>query len=385
MRNASLKPSRRSFTEGIRMVVKIVMPRLSLTMKTGSVVRWYKQEGEEVRKGEPIVEVLTEKVTYDIEAPESGILRKIYAKEGDEVPVNGLLAVITKPDEPLPEIEVETEKPKVEIRKRIPASPAAKRLAREYGIDLSQIAGTGPGGRIIEADVRRYIEEKLEYKPKIREVIPLTGVRKISAERVARSAREAPHCTLCMEVDMTEASKFKESLRVSFTDIIVKAVAYALKEHRIMNSTLEGDKIKVFDEINIGVATATPQGLVVPVVKNADKKSLSELSAEIKALVNKAREGKLEHSDVSGGTFTVTNLGMYGVEAFTPIINPPEAAILGVGKIIQKPVVEENQIKIKPMMTLSLSFDHRIVDGAPAAQFLAKIKEILENPSILKD
>ena len=184
---------------------------------------------------------------------------------------------------------------------------------------------------------------------------------------------------------MSEASKFKESLGVSFTDIIVKAVAYALKEHRIMNSTLEGDKIKVFDEINIGVATATPQGLVVPVVKNADKKSLSELSAEIKALVNKAREGKLEHSDVSGGTFTITNLGMYGVEAFTPIINPPEAAILGVGKIIQKPVVEENQVKIKPMMTLSLSFDHRIVDGAPAAQFLAKIKEILENPSILKD
>jgi len=330
------------------MAVKIVMPRLSLTMKTGSVVRWYKREGEEVRKGEP-------------------------------------MAVITKPDEPLPEIKVEREKPKVEIRKRILASPVAKRLAREYGIDLSQIAGTGPGGRIIEADVRRYIEEKLEYKPKIREVISLTGVRKISAERVAKSAREAPHCTLCMEVNMTEASKFKESLGVSFTDIIVKAVAYALKEHRIMNSTLEGDKIKVFDEINIGVATVTPQGLVVPVVKNADKKSLSELSAEIKALVKKAREGKLEHSDVSGGTFTITNLGMYGVEAFIPIINPPEAAILGVGKIIQKPVVEENQIKIKPMMTLSLSFDHRIVDGAPAAQFLAKIKEILENPSILKD
>ena len=367
------------------MAVKIVMPRLSLTMKTGSVVRWYKREGEEVRKGEPIVEVLTEKVTYDIEAPESGILRKIYAKEGDEVPVNGLLAIITGPDEPLPEIEVKTEKPKVEIKERILASPAAKRLAREYGIDLSQISGTGPGRRIIEADVRQYIEEKLEYKPKIREIIPLTGVRKISAERVAKSAKETPHCTLCMEADMTEASKLKESLGVSFTDIIVKAVAYALKEHKIMNSTLERDKIKVFEEINIGVATATPQGLVVPIVKNADKKSLSELSAEIKALVKKAREGKLEHSDVSGGTFTITNLGMYGVEMFTPIINPPEAAILGVGKIVQKPVAEENQVKIKPMMMLSLSFDHRIVDGAPAGQFLAKIKEILENPSILKD
>lgn len=367
------------------MAVKVVMPRLSLTMKTGSVVRWYKREGEEVKKGEPIVEVLTEKVTYDIEAPESGILRKIFAKEGDEVPVNGLLAIITKPDEPLPEIEVEEEKPKVKVRERVPASPAAKRLAREHGIDLSQITGTGPGGRIIEADVKRYIEEKLGYKPKIREVIRLTGVRKISAERVARSTREAPHCTLCMEVDMSEASKLKESLGVSYTDIIVKAVAAALKEHRIMNSTLEKDEIKVFEEINIGVATDTPQGLVVPVVKNVDKKSLSEISAEIRDLAEKARKGKLQRSDVSGGTFTVTNLGMYGVEAFTPIINPPEAAILGVGKIIEKPVAEGRQIKIKPIMTLSLTFDHRIVDGAPAAQFLAKIKEILENPSILKD
>ncbi|RLI22643.1 2-oxo acid dehydrogenase subunit E2 [Candidatus Bathyarchaeota archaeon] len=365
------------------MAVKIVMPRLSLTMKTGSVVRWYKGEGDKVEKGEPIVEVLTEKVTYDIEAPESGILRKIYAKEGDEVPVNGLLAIITKPDEPLPEIEVEKEKPKVGVKKRVLASPAAKRLAREHGIDLTQIVGTGPEGRIIEADVRRYIEEKLKYKPKVREVIPLTGIKKVSAERVARSTREAPHCTLCMEVDMTQTARLKETLDVSYTDIIVKAVAHALKEHRILNSTLEGDKIKVFEEINIGVATATPQGLVVPVVKNADKKSLSEISAEIKALAKKAREGKLEQNDVLGGTFTVTNLGMYGVEFFTPIINPPEAAILGVGKIVQKPVVEENEVKVKPMMMLSLSFDHRIVDGAPAAQFLARIKEILENPSVL--
>lgn len=362
------------------MAVKVVMPRLSLTMKTGSVVQWYKREGEKVEKGEPIVEVLTEKVTYDIEAPASGILRKIYAKEGEEVPVNGLLAIITAPDEPLPEIE---EKPRVAVKERVLASPAAKRLAREYGIDLSQITGTGPEGRIVEADVRRYIEEKMEYKPKISEIVPLTGIRKISAERVAKSVREAPHCTLCMEVNMAEASKLKDRLGISYTDIIVKAVALALKEHKMLNSTLEGDKLKVFDEINIGIATATPQGLVVPVVKNADRKSLSEISAEIKTLAKKAREGKIEKNEVSGGTFTVTNLGMYGVEFFTPIINPPEAAILGVGKIINKPVVEGNEVKIRPMMMLSLSFDHRIVDGAPAAQFLSRIKEILENPSIM--
>ena len=165
------------------MAVKIVMPKLSLTMKSGEVVQWYKKEGDKVEKGEPIVEVLTEKVTYDIEAPTSGVLRKIFAKEGEEVPVNGLLAIITMPDEPLPEIE--EEKVKDVVKERILASPAAKRLAREYGIDLSQIVGTGPQGRIVEADVRRYIEEKMEYKPKVREVIPLVGIRKVSAERVA--------------------------------------------------------------------------------------------------------------------------------------------------------------------------------------------------------
>jgi pyruvate dehydrogenase E2 component (dihydrolipoamide acetyltransferase) len=371
-----------------KMAVKIVMPRLSLTMKTGTVTHWYKKEGEKVEKGEPIVEVLSEKVTYDVEAPVSGILRKIFAEEGEEVPVNGLLAIVTMPDEPLPEIEerieVIEEKPEKVTRERILASPAAKRLAREYGIDLSQIVGTGPEGRIVEADVKRYIEEKLEYIPKVHEVIQLTGIRKVSAERVALSAKNVPHCTLSMEVDMSQASKLKESLEISYTDIIVKAVALALKEHRIMNSTLEGDKIKVFEDINIGVATATPQGLVVPVVKKADEKSLAEISSEIKRLTEKAREGKLEKQDVSGVTFTVTNLGMYGVEVFTPIINPPEAAILGVGKIVKKPVAEEDEVKIKPMMTLSLSFDHRIVDGAPAAEFLWKIKETLENPAVLQ-
>ncbi len=364
------------------MAVKIVMPKLSLTMKSGAVIKWYKKEGDKVEKGEPIVEVLTEKVTYDIEAPASGVLRKIFAKEGEEVPVNGLLAIITMPDEPLPEIE--EEKVKEVVKERILASPAAKRLAREYGIDLSQIVGTGPQGRIVEADVRRYIEEKMEYKPKVREVIPLVGIRKVSAERVALSIKNAPHCTLGMEVDMSEASKLKESFEVSYTDIIVKAVALALKEHRMLNSTLKDGEIKVFEDINIGVAIATPQGLVVPVVKNADKKSLSEISSEIKTLTQKAREGKLEKEDFSGGTFTVTNLGMYGVEFFTPIINPPEAAILGVGKITKKPVADGEEVKIKPMMTLSLSFDHRIVDGAPAAEFLQKIKEILENPTLLQ-
>ena len=364
------------------------MPKLSLTMKTGTVVRWYKREGETVEKGEPIVEVLSEKVTCDVEAPASGVLRKIVAKEGEEIPVNGILAVITMPDEPLPEIEeiekavsVEFKKP---VEKRILASPAAKRLAREYGIDLSQVVGSGPEGRIVEADVRRFIEEKVGYAPKVRETIPLVGIRKMTAEKVSLSKKTAPHCTITMKVDMDEATKLKEKLGVSYTEIIVKAVALALKEHPIMNSSLKNDKIEVYEDINIGVAVATEEGLVVPVVKNADRKNLNQLSSEIKMLVEKARTGKLEKGDVSGGTFTITNLGMYEVEAFTPIINPPETAILGVGKIEEIPIVVNGEVKIRPVTVLSLSFDHRVIDGAPAAEFLGKIKEFLEKPNHLE-
>ncbi|MEM3011412.1 MAG: dihydrolipoamide acetyltransferase family protein [Candidatus Bathyarchaeia archaeon] len=366
------------------------MPRLSLTMKEGTVVQWFKKEGESVEKGEPLVEVMSEKVTYDIEAPSSGVLRKILAAEGAEVPIDAAIAIITAPEEELPELE-ETKKgvlavPVEEIQVsrektgRFLASPAAKRLAKEYGVDLAQVVGTGPEGRIVERDVERFIREKLRLAPKVKEIIPLTGIRKTVAERVSLSFRTAPHSTITMEVDMTEASKLREKTQFSYTEILVKAVAEALKKHPMINSTLEEDKIKVFEDINIGIAVATEKGLVVPVVRNADKKSLPEIASEIKELVEKAREGKLTKEDVSGGTFTITNLGMFGVDVFTPIINPSETAILGVGRIIEKPVVVGGEIKIKPMMTLSLSYDHRVIDGAPAAQFLKTIKETLEKP-----
>jgi len=379
------------------LVIRVVMPRLSLTMKEGTVVQWFKREGETVQKGEPLVEVLSEKVTYDVEAPVSGVLRKIFASEGVDVPVAETIGIITALDEELPEIEAIARLPieAVEeavavpergviekVKKGIIASPAAKRLARDYGIDLANVKGTGKEGRIVEEDVRRFMEE-VKWIPRVREAIPLTGMRKTVAERVSLSARTAPHSTIIMEVDMANAMRLPEKVLASYTDMLVNAVAKALLEHPIMNSTLEGEQIKVFQDINIGVAIATERGLVVPVIRSADKKSLKEIALIMKELVERARQGKIAREEVTGGTFTITNLGMFGVETFTPIINPPETAILGVGRIVEKPVVIGKEIVIRPMMHLSLSFDHRVVDGAPAAQFLQKVKQILENSDLM--
>jgi len=347
-------------------------------MSEGTVVQWFKREGEKVEKGEPVVEVLSDKVTYEVEAPASGIIRKITAEEGVDVPVAETLAIITAPNEELPEVEAIAETPVEKVERRVLASPAAKRVAKEHGVNLAQVKGTGPEGRIVKEDVRRLIEET-KVARKIRQVIPLAGIHKTAAERVSLSAKTAPHSTITMEVDVTNAKKLREKFQVSYTDILVKAVAKALTEHFIMNSTLEKDLIKIFEDVNVGVAVATTAGLVVPVIHNADRKSLKEVSSALKELVEKAREGKLTREKLSGGTFTVTNLGMFGVDVFTPIINPPETAILGVGRVVEKPVVVGKEIVVKPVMQLSLSFDHRVVDGTPAAQFLQKVKEIIES------
>ncbi len=366
------------------MVTKIVMPRLSLTMKEGTVGKWYKKEGDNVEKGEPIAEVVSEKATYDLEAPASGILRKIFVEEGVDAAVNAVLAVITAPDETFSEKEILAEEvPKAvqEVGEKVLASPAAKRLAREFGIDLSLIAGSGPEGRIVEEDVRRFVEESSRTLPRVKEVIPLTGFRKTSAERVSASFKTAPHSTITMEVDVSKAAELHEKLQVSYTAVLVKAAAKALTEHSIINSTFEGKQIKIFEDVNVGVAVATEYGLVVPVIHSADRKSSKEIDDAIKDLTEKAKQGKLAREEVTGGTFTITNLGMYGVDFFTPIINLSEAAILGVGKITEKPVVIDGKIEVKPMMMLSLSYDHRVVDGAPAAEFLRKVKEEIEKTS----
>jgi pyruvate dehydrogenase E2 component (dihydrolipoamide acetyltransferase) len=363
------------------MVTKVVMPRLSLTMKEGTVGKWYKKEGESVEKGEPMVEVVSEKATYDLEAPASGILRKILVLEGVDVPVNAVIAIVTASDEQYSEAEILAEAPQTvesESEKRVLASPAAKRLAREKGIDLSSVKGSGPEGRIVEEDVERLIEEKTRTLPKVKQVFPLSGFRKTSAERLSMSFKTAPHSTVMMEIDVSKAGELHEKTQASYTAIIVKVVAKALTELPMINSTLEGNQMKVFEDVNVGVAVATENGLVVPVIHNADRKSLNDIDGAIKEFTEKARQGKLSREELTGGTFTITNLGMYGVDFFTPIINPPEAAILGVGRIVEKPIVANGKIEIKPMSTLSLSYDHRIIDGAPAGQFLRNIKEKIE-------
>ncbi len=378
------------------MVTRIVMPRLSLTMKTGSVVQWFKKEGEKVEKGEPVVEVLSEKVTYDVEAPASGILRRVLAEEGMDLQVDATLALIAAPDEELPETEIEVEaeaealvegleeaavrdetKPTV-ISERVLASPAAKRLAREHGVDLAQLQGTGVEGRIVEEDVKRFVEEKKGLALRVREEIPLVGIRKTTAERVSSSFRTAPHSFIIMDANMTNAVKLRQKAKASYTAILLYAVARALREHPTVNSMLVEEKIRVYEDINLGVAVSTEKGLIVPVIRNVDKKQLTEVSSELEELVRRAREGKLSKEELAGGTFTVTNLGMYDVDVFLPIINPPEAAILAAGRIAKKPVVVGEGVNVELVMTLTLAYDHRIIDGAPASLFLRKIKEIIE-------
>jgi len=363
------------------------MPRLSLTMKEGTVGKWYRKEGDTVEKGEPIAEIVSEKATYDLESPASGIVRKILVEEGIDAPVNAVLAVITLPNETFSEAEIQTEvvqTVEVESEEQVLASPAAKRLAREHGIDLSSVRGSGPEGRILEDDVAGLIEAKRGALPKAKEIITLSGFRKTSAERLSESFKTAPHSTVVMEVDFSNAAKLHEKLQVSYTTVVVKAVAKALTEIPIINSTLEGDRIRIFEDVNVGLAVATENGLVVPVIRNADRKTLKEIDTTAAELTERAKQAKLSREEVTGGTFTITNLGMYGVDFFIPIINPPEAAILAVGRIVERPVSLNGQVVVKPIVKLSLAHDHRIIDGAPAAQFLQRIKEEIEEASGLE-
>jgi pyruvate dehydrogenase E2 component (dihydrolipoamide acetyltransferase) len=363
------------------MATNVVMPKLSLTMKTGTVGKWYKKEGDSVEKGEPLVEVFSEKATYDLEAPASGILRKIIAEEGVDVPVNATLGIISSADETVPKTETPEEacvNTSSEAEKKVPASPAAKRLAREHGIDLSAVKGSGPEGRISEEDVERFMQQASGAAPRIKQSVQLTGFRKTSADRLSLSFKTAPHSTIFMDVDFSSAKSLHEKTQLSYTAILVRAVAKALAEHPWINSTLQGDQIRVFEDINVGVATATENGLVVPVIRNADRRSLNEIEAVLRELTEKARQGRLSKEEVSCGTFTITNLGMYGVDFFTPIINPPEAAILGVGRIADKLMMVNGNVELVPVVTLSLSYDHRIVDGAPAGKFLQNVKKKVE-------
>ncbi len=448
------------------MATPITLPRLSPGMNEAAVARWLKKSGDTVKRGEPLYEVETEKVATEVTAPADGVL-EIVVPEGRTVAIGTLLGRLTGPDaeqaeappaaegpvvvqtpalEPEQPASAQTETsvgaavaepvlgvaaPSEPEERRIVASPLARRIAREMGVALEGLKGSGPGGRIIEKDVLAAAQARgvapREPEPAVAAVPapaatapptpapvpaptppphpspvgrgdegvsrPFSGMRKTIADRMLQSQNTNATVTLTLEVDMQEATNLRQQLvgeweqregvRITFTDVIVKAVAKALTEHRRLNASLEGDRIVEHARIHVGVAVSLDDGLIVPVVRDADKKSILEIGRETKQLGEKARSGRLTIEEVTGGTFSVTNLGQAGVDAFTPIINPPQCAILGVGKIAPKPVARDGQVVVRPQMWLSLTFDHRLVDGHPAALFLARVKEILEKPYLL--
>lgn len=389
------------------MATTINMPKMGLSMKTGTVVKWLKNEGDAVKKGEPVAEVMTEKITNTVEAPADGILLKIVAEKKAKLPINGLMGIIGEPGEDISALLAQAGAPAaapaaakpggsavtvpVTDGVRVKISPAARKLAEENGIDYTRITGTGPEGRIIREDVERAIAEGVgggDDRPTL-EVLPYEGMRRAVGENMLNSWTVAPKVTHHTSVDLSRLLALRKDInngvkdrdKVSITDLLVKAVAKALVLKPKINVTLDGEEIKVLKDINIGVAVALSDGLVVPVVRNADQKNLYQVSKEIKDLAKRARKNKLEPDEMTGGSFTITNIGAYGsVDWFTPIINQPESAILGVGRTVERPVVVDGQIAIRPLMGLSLSFDHRVIDGAPAAEFLGVLIDLIENP-----
>ena len=410
------------------MLKEIIMPQMGATMTTGTVVAWLKNEGDRVEKGEPVLEIETDKVAIEVEALDSGILKKMVAGPGAEVPVTHVIGYIGDEDDEVPSeliakgaestdapISEATARPQREMglakgkeEDRTTGTPVARKLASENGIDLRFVQGTGPEGRITKKDVLKAIEEKRRAPqdeasettasqtpgpPRVAKVIPLTGLRKTIAKRLAESFRDTPHIVITMVADMTQAQNTRDSLltlvekqygvRLSYTDLVVKASALALKEYPALNSSLVGEEIRVYQDVNIGLAVAIPTGLIVPTIFRADRLSLPEIAVNRKELVTKAQEESLSLDEVTGGTFTLSNLGMYGVESFSAVINPPQAAILATGAVGERAVVRDGQIAIRPQLTLSLSADHRVVDGVQSAQFLARVRGLLENPSLM--
>ncbi len=390
------------------MATDVIMPALGVAQETGTLINWLKAEGQSVTKGEPLMEVETDKATVEIEAPASGILTKVTAAPGDEIPVGNKIALILAPGEnvetvpPRHPITVHTEAAPTSPRtksapppqtqaprsSKIPASPAARRIAREKGVDLSTLRGTGPAGAVLAQDVvgSPASEARAAGGPaKIKETVQLTPMRRIVGERMAKSKQSAPHFYLSMDTDMTEImlrrNKSKQSGEAtvpSINDYILSATARALNQYPSLNAAFTDKGVEVYAEVNLGVAVALEDGLVVPVIRNADRLSLIELAKKSRELAEKAQKKKLFPLDYEGGTFTVSNLGMFGVDNFVGIINPPQCAILAVGQVAPRVIAHGEGIAVRPMMTMSLSADHRVVDGALAARFLQEVKRQLE-------
>ena len=409
----------------------IRMPKMSDTMEEGVIAGWLKKVGDEVKSGDILAEVETDKATMELESYDDGVLLHIGVKNGDSVPVNGVIAIIGDKGEDVDDIlknlnsttneekvedipeekteikseetkETKSEETVIEKRndndrKRIKVSPLAKKLASDKGVNLSEVSGSGDGGRIVKSDIENFsnsidsIDQKTVELPKIYskesfEEIPVTQMRKTISKRLSESKFSSPHFYLTMEIDMENCingrKKINESSerKISFNDIILKAVAVSLRKHPMVNSSLLDDKIRLNHHIHIGVAVAVDDGLLVPVIRFADNKSLSHISMEVKDLATKAKQKKLQPSDWEGNTFTISNLGMFGIDEFTAIINPNDSCILAIGGIKNTPVIKNGEIVPGNIMKVTLSCDHRIVDGATGSAFLNTVKELIEDP-----
>ena len=427
------------------MASPVTMPKLGLTMNTGIVSQWKKKEGEPVRKGDILMVVATDKLTFDVESPAEGVLLKVLVPEGKDVPIGEVLAYIGAAGETVadaasgapvtaPAAEEKKAAAPSEVRSaptgEIRATPLARKTAREAGIDLALVAGSGPSGRIVRKDVDaaaasggsavkaspvaakmaaelgvdmgsmrkdgRVMKDdvlRAAAVPEAEDVrIPLTPMRKVIAERMSLSNATVPSVTYTLEADFSALVAFrnkvkdeasKKGVKISYNHILMKICAAALKEIPLANASFDGDSLIMHGNVNIGLAVSVEGGLLVPNVKAVQSKSLLRIAEETELLVGQARGGSLALDAMQGGTFTITNLGMFGMQSFTPIVNPPEACILGVNAIVEKPVVVNGEIVVRPMSALCLVADHRILDGAEAARFLARIKELVENPWLL--
>ncbi len=401
------------------MAHQVLMPKWGLTMKTGKIARWLVAEGESVEAGQALLEVETDKITNTVEAPAGGVLFQIVVPEGEVVPVQTVIAIIAEAGETPERIpagtapaaggasaEVPAAAPAAKAAKSGPARimPAARRLAKELGVSLEAVTGTGPDGAITEKDVRAASQAskaapapketapaaEAPAGPRPGSVIPMAGMRKIIAANMQASLQNAAQLTVFVEVDVTEMVALREAMlarnkknpdyKLSYNDIIAYAVCRALLKHPIMNSTFEEDGIHVHDHVNLGVAVSLPDGLIVPNVMQADTYGLEELKAKVRDVAGRARKGGLSMDELQGGTFTISNVSMLGVDGFTPILNPPQTGILGVGRVTEKPAVHEGAICIRKTMQLSLTFNHMVTDGGPAMSFLRALADMLEQP-----
>lgn len=421
------------------MALAFGMPSLGHTMEKGKIIEWLKKEGDTVAKGEPLIIIETDKVITEVESPAAGVVLKIVVEQEQERPIGATLAllgnageqisdaelqqwlgpVVTTPAAPAagapPPALIAASRADTAARsdgERLKVSPIARKLAEELGIDAAIIQGTGPGGRITKDDVLRVAEAQkaalagtvvapvalpvavtpapTTTRLSTTKTIPLRGMRGRVAERMLQSWNTIPRVTEVMLVDMSATVAFREAMqgqweqqygqRISLNDMMTKAVAVALKRHPRLNATLVEQEVRLHDAINVGVAVNLEEGLVVPVIAHADQKDLGHIARDSRALAEKARAGRLQLDDMSDGTFTITNLGTTGIDLFTPIINPPQVAILGVGMVQRRPVVVGDALAIRPSVYLSLVFDHRAVDGVPSANFLQELKNLLEKP-----